>query len=135
MQYRLSTIFLVFFVTAASLAVFNAWGIWVAADFSGGAGVQQDEVDGRRIGYCDIDSFFGSNVSRRNNGAWRSERKWPPRLLCQQHETNWFRIAQLMKVPASVFHRSTCATRTASRFSVGWWRFCRIRNMVRSTIN
>ena len=33
MQYRLSTIFLVFFVTAASLAVFNAWGIWVAADF------------------------------------------------------------------------------------------------------
>jgi prepilin-type processing-associated H-X9-DG protein len=30
MQYRLSTIFLVFFVTAASLALFGTWGLWVA---------------------------------------------------------------------------------------------------------
>ena len=30
MQYRLSTIFLVFFVTATSLALFGAIGLWVA---------------------------------------------------------------------------------------------------------
>jgi hypothetical protein len=30
MQYRLSTIFLVFFVTATSLALFEAWGLWIA---------------------------------------------------------------------------------------------------------
>lgn len=30
MQYRLSTIFLVFFVVAASLALFGCWGIWFA---------------------------------------------------------------------------------------------------------
>jgi prepilin-type processing-associated H-X9-DG protein len=31
MQYRLSTIFLVFFVVAASLAAFGAWGLFIAA--------------------------------------------------------------------------------------------------------
>jgi prepilin-type processing-associated H-X9-DG protein len=31
MQYRLSTIFLVFFVTAASLALFGTWGLFIAA--------------------------------------------------------------------------------------------------------
>ena len=31
MQYRLSTIFLVFFVAAASLAAFGAWGLFIAA--------------------------------------------------------------------------------------------------------
>ena len=33
MQYRLSTIFLVFFVVAASLALFDVGGIWVAVFF------------------------------------------------------------------------------------------------------
>jgi hypothetical protein len=33
MQYRLSTIFLIFFVTAASLALFEAWGLWIAFVF------------------------------------------------------------------------------------------------------
>jgi hypothetical protein len=31
MQYRLSTIFLVFFFVAATLALFGTWGIWIAA--------------------------------------------------------------------------------------------------------
>jgi hypothetical protein len=30
MQYRLSTLFLIFFVVAASLALFGTWGIWIA---------------------------------------------------------------------------------------------------------
>ncbi len=31
MQYRLSTLFLIFFNVAASLALFGAWGLWIAA--------------------------------------------------------------------------------------------------------
>jgi prepilin-type processing-associated H-X9-DG protein len=30
LQYRLSTLFLIFFVVAATLALFGAWGIWIA---------------------------------------------------------------------------------------------------------
>ena len=33
LQYRLSTLFLIFFVVAATMALFGAWGIWVAGVF------------------------------------------------------------------------------------------------------